>query len=157
MVAKDRFPKQAQTFTVKELHLHASCIHGPALINFLQCFTSLRQFLYSHGGPLVGYAEFLPQKFGAAIEHVHHCLEKSTRLVGYYEEVYGPEKAEAIGSLNGFKNLREIVMHASTLFGPNPEDEDEGDDEEGSERSTKRPQLVDILPASLEMLRKYLY
>lgn len=121
------------------------------MITFLRCFNSLRKFYYDHGGAIVGYSDFLPQKFGEALAHLHHCLEELTVLAHDYDDVHGDEPSRAIGSLAEFKKLRQIAMHAKTLLGPDPEDEDD-DDEDGSQHSTTKPVLVDILPSSLETL-----
>jgi hypothetical protein len=121
------------------------------MINFLRCFTCLRKFFYDHGGAIVGYSDFLPQKFGEGLAHLHHCLEELVLLSHDYDDNNGDEPARAIGSLADFQKLRQIVMHAKCLLGPDPEDQDD-DDEDGSQHSATQPLLVDILPTSLEAL-----
>ena len=74
------------------------------MIEFLCCFPSLRSFSSTDGGAIVGDSDFLPQKFGEAVAHLHHCL-KELILLGSDQDVSGEEERQAVESFAEFEKL----------------------------------------------------
>lgn len=127
----------SKQYQVRNLRISNSCIGGNTMANLLRCFPVLEKIYYDHGGAIVGIADFLPQKFGTGIVHLHDCLEELTLLrIESRPEVLGDEDAGRVGSLADFKKLRCVGTEAEVLFG----------------QDVVKPRLATILPASLEHL-----
>lgn len=128
-----RYPPEQ--YHVQNLRIENSCVGGNTMKDLLSCFTSLQKFYYEHGGAIVGMAEFLPQRIGEGLAHLHNSLQE---LVLLSNEIYGDEPRQPLGDLAEFKKLRCIRTEAEVLF--------------GLESESVKPELANILPASLEIL-----
>jgi hypothetical protein len=129
-------PLSIERYQVQNLRISNSCIGGNTMVNLLRCFPSLQKLYYDHGGATVGMADFLPQKLGAGIAHLHDSLEELTLLGIEQDDMFGNDPRRPVGSLAAFKKLRCIGTEADVLFEPD----------------AAKPQLATILPSSLETL-----
>jgi hypothetical protein len=129
-------PISVERYQVQTLRIRNSCIGGNTMVDLLRCFPSLQKLYYGHGGATVGMADFLPQKLGAGIAHLHDSLEELTLFGIEQDDMFGDDPREPIGSLAAFKKLRCVGTEADVLFGPD----------------AAKPQLATILPSSLEYL-----
>jgi hypothetical protein len=144
MCSEELFPPSSQRYpNIQDLQISYSNTGSDALINILRCFPYLKSLYYENGGASIGYDDFLPQRFGRAISHLHETLEELTvldRENNLYGDVLGLEEQGPIGSLAEFKKLKTIVTYYDLLLKPNPYQDGE------------KPKLINILPYSLEML-----
>ncbi|KAE9379556.1 hypothetical protein N431DRAFT_159357 [Stipitochalara longipes BDJ] len=128
-----------ESYLVRNLRIHNSSVHGLTIRNLLTCFVALQRLYYDHGSATVGMADFLPQRIGEGIAHLHDSLEELTLFGTEYDEISGEEARGSLGSLAEFKKLRCIGTEAEVLFSR-------------LDFASAKPKLINILPASLETL-----
>jgi hypothetical protein len=140
MALSSNFAPSSQRYQTQDLQINNSNISSDALVNILACFPKLKKFYYCNGGSTVGYEDFLPQHLGRAIQHLKGSLEELTVVdMEGCGGANGDEEQGSIGSLAGFEKLRHLATYQDFLLKADLEEE-------------AKPRLVDILPASLELL-----
>jgi len=131
------FPPSKRYPNIQDLQISNSNFGSEAISNILQCFPSLKNLYYEHGGVSFGCPNLLPEYLGEASSHLHETLEELTVLG---ENSFGWAEKRAIGSLTRFKKLKKIVTNYDILLKTDPE------------RDGEQPKLINILPSSLEIL-----
>lgn len=141
------------SFPTKELSLTNSNISHVAMVRFFRSFPALESLTYTHGGAVIGYADFEAPRMMEAIQHLKPTL-KHLAIIND-DDFYGSSDIEEhpVGSLADFTCLKSIDMTNSILLGQVETGKDDQWDRINDEGFFERQELTNAIPKSLEELK----